>query len=157
MQFQFDVASMTPPARTPPSGASSVEELLRQILEVQREQLDHARALAAAQREHLEQARAHAAAHDPNARWKAVMERWEKEFPGMIEACQQALPIVERAYWGLVNTIVQELCQEGEDSLDNEFAVQDFLDRYAMRLMHLGHILNSVAPLVEATSQKESA
>jgi hypothetical protein len=157
MQFQFDVASLTPVTPASPPAASTTEELLRQLLAVQREQLDQARALATAQREHLEHARALAAAHDPAARSKALMERWEKEYPGFTEACRGSLPVVERTYWGLLNTLVQELSQGGEDSLDNEFSLQEFLDRYALRLMHLGYILNSLAPLVEATTPKAAS
>jgi hypothetical protein len=157
MQFQFGVSSMAPPTPAAPPAASTTEDLLRQILEVQREQLDQMRALATTQREHIEHMRAAAAANDPNARWRAVMERWEKELPGFSEACRTILPTIERAYWGLKNTLVQQVAEEGEDSLDNEFAVQEFLDRYALRLMHLGYILNSLAPLVEATTPKESS
>jgi hypothetical protein len=157
MQFQFGVSAMAPPTPAAPPAASTTEDLLRQLLEVQREQLDQIRALATAHREHQEQLRAMAAANDPHARWRAVMERWEKEMPGFTEACRTILPTIERAYWGLKNTLVQEVAQEGEDSLDNDFAVQEFLDRYALRLMHLGYILNALAPLVEATTPKESS
>ena len=37
--------------------------------------------------------------------------------------------------------------------LDTDFALQDFLDRYGMRLGQLGTIINLVAPLAEAGAQ----
>ena len=39
---------------------------------------------------------------------------------------------------------------EDEHGLENEFTLQEFLDRYGMRLAQLGTILNLVAPLAEA-------
>lgn len=144
MQFQFDVTSIPAPAPANPPMGTTAEEILRQILEVQREQLNHLRTTAAAQ--------------DHNARWKTLLNKWEQEFPGLSDACKQATPIVEKAYWNLLFTMVQEISDSGSDALEGDFSLQDFLDRYAMRLMHLGHVLNSVGPLAEAAaSPKESS
>jgi hypothetical protein len=54
-------------------------------------------------------------------------------------------------------TELTEKLSEDNDPLDNDFALQEFLDRYGMRLAQLGSILNLVAPLAEAGSQGESA
>jgi hypothetical protein len=54
----------------------------------------------------------------------------------------------------LISSLVEELRREGEDALDNDFALQDFLDRYGMRLGQLGNILNLVAPLAESANQQ---
>ena len=144
MQFQFDVTSVPTPAPANPPMGNTAEELLRQILEVQREHLNHLRNAAAAQ--------------DHNARWRSLLGKWEQEFPGLTEACKAATPLVEKAYWNLLFTMVQELADNGGDTLDGDFSLQDFLDRYALKLMHLGHVLNSVGPLAEAAaSQKESS
>ena len=46
----------------------------------------------------------------------------------------------------------------GDDPPDNDFALQEFLDRYGMRLAQLGTIINLVAPLAEVgPQQNESA
>jgi hypothetical protein len=146
MNFQIDVTS-TPslpaePPSSPPSAAPEVVELLRQLLEVQREQLTLARAAAAA--------------HDMTARWRAFLARWQNEFPGLSEGCRQAVPHLERAYGQMITDLTERLSDE--DALDNDFALQEFLDRYGMRLAQLGTILNLVAPLAEAgTTQGESA
>ena len=74
MNFQIDVSSCTPTSDTapPPHAApSDVAELLRQILEVQREQLAYQRNAAAA--------------HDMTARWRAFLSRWQNEFPDLSE------------------------------------------------------------------------
>jgi hypothetical protein len=143
MQSQFDVTSLptaVAPASQPPT---ELTDLLRQILEVQREQ--------------LAQLRATAAAHDAGARWRSLIARWRHEFPELPGACKQALPVLERAYGAIIAALVEELRNNGDDALDNDFSLQDFLDRYGMRLGQLGNILNLVGPLAEAGSQSESS
>jgi hypothetical protein len=135
---QFDIASFNPqPANvTPPDANTPVAEVLRQILEVQKQHLAHAQAWAAA--------------NDPGARWRALVARWREDFPELPGFCRDVLPTLERAYGAILLNLVEELRQQGSDALDSEFAMQDFLDRYGMRLGQLGNILNLVAPLSEA-------
>jgi hypothetical protein len=148
MNFQIDVSSALPclPA-DPPAAPAIVPEtvdLLRQILEVQREQLAYQRAAAAA--------------HDMTARWRAFLSRWQQDFPDLAENCRKSLPQLERCYGQLIRDLTDKLTEE-EHALDSDFALQEFLDRFGMRLAQLGTILNLVAPLAEAanTSQGESA
>jgi len=135
---QFDIASFNPQTApvNPPDANTPPAELLRQILEVQKQHLAHAQAWAAA--------------NDPGARWRALVARWREDFPELPATCRQVLPTLERAYGAILVSLVEELRQQGHDALDNEFALQDFLDRYGMRLGQLGNILNLVAPLSEA-------
>jgi hypothetical protein len=90
------------------------------------------------------------------ARWRAYLSRWHEEFPDLSEGCRKVLPLLERSYGRLIAELTEKL-SEDNDPLDNDFALQDFLDRYGMRLAQLGTILNLVAPLAEAGSQGESA
>jgi hypothetical protein len=145
MNFQIDVSSALSPLAAeplPPAAppANEMLDLMRQLLEVQREQLAYQRAAAAA--------------HDMTARWRAFLARWQHEFPDLSDNCRRAMPMLERCYGQLISDLTDRL---GEDALDSEFAVQEFLDRYGMRLAQLGTILNLVAPLAEAGSQGESA
>lgn len=148
MNFQIDVSSSVPcpPAEPRATSADTPEtvELLRQILEVQREQ--------------LAQQRAATAAHDMTARWRSFLSRWQQDFPGLAEDCRKALPHLERCYGQMIRDLADKL-NEDEQGLDNEFTLQEFLDRYGMRLAQLGTILNLVAPLAEVanSSQGESA
>jgi anti-sigma-K factor RskA len=144
MQFQFDIASLKPSpadAPLPPAALPGAEivSVLRQILEVQREHVALLRA-----------------AHDANARWRAFLARWREDFPELPQSCQEALPILERSYSALIAELAEFLRQDGNNSLDTDFALQEFLDRYGMRLAQLGTILNLVAPLAEASQQTES-
>jgi hypothetical protein len=145
MNFQFDVtpflsspSTSVDPSSPPPS---ETVDLLRQILEVQREQLAHLRAAAAA--------------HDMGARWRAFLARWQKEFPSLGENCRKSLPALERTYSKLIADLT-ELLEDEDDPLDTDFALQEFLDRYGMRLAQLGTIVNLVAPLAEAAPPPEA-
>ena len=149
MNFQIDVSSAVPcaPAEPPATteNVSATVELLRQILEVQREQLTHQRAAAAA--------------HDMTARWRAFLSRWQPDFPDLADGCKKALPHLERCYGQLLRELTEKLNDGDEQGLDNDFTLQEFLDRYGMRLAQMGTILNLVAPLAEVanSSQGESA
>ena len=139
MNFQIDVTSTLPatPAEAPhPVSTPETLEVLRQILEVQREQLAYQKAAAAA--------------HDVSSRWRAFLGRWKEDFPGLSEACRKALPALERSYGQLIVELTASLNDQGGDALDNDFALQEFLDRYGMRLAQLGTILNLVGPLADA-------
>jgi hypothetical protein len=146
MNFQFQLSPFvtTPQPVEPEPATSETIDLLRQILEVQREQLN--------------QMRSSAAAHDMASRWRAFLTRWQEEFPELGENCRKSLPVLEHTYARLIADLTEQLCSGGDDPLDNDFSLQEFLDRYGMRLAQLGTILNLVAPLAEAPPpQSESA
>jgi hypothetical protein len=143
MHFQFDMTAVDyPRVENPSGGGNEVTELLRQILEVGREQLNQQRALTAA--------------HDNQSRWRAFVARWKDNFPELPDTCRQALPILERAFGKMISEMTEQLCQDGDDALDNDFALQEFLDRYGIRLPQLGTLLNMVAPLAETSCPSES-
>ncbi len=108
------------------------------------------------QREQLNYLRASVAAHDTLSRWRAFLSRWQNEFPTLGEDCRKAVPVLERTYGKLIAELTEQLREDGDDPLDTEFALQEFLDRYGMKLAQLGTILNMVAPLAEAGPPPES-
>jgi hypothetical protein len=120
---------------TVPSAGSEVGDLLRQVLDVQKEQLTVLKAQAAAQ--------------DGQARWRAFLTRWQGDFPDIGSACRQVLPVIERAYLGLIQELTDRLRSE-DGGLDNEFVLGEFLDRYGMRLGQLGTVLSQLGPLADA-------
>lgn len=143
MHFQFEVASavasqtVTPEALPP---ATDTADLLRQILEVQREQL------------HLTRQRL--AAQDAGGKWRAVLARWRDDFADLPGACRTVLPQLERAYIALIAELAESLRARDDDPLDNEFSLSEFLDRYGARLHQLGALLHVVGPLAELADTK---
>jgi hypothetical protein len=144
MQFQFDMSSRHyPPLNAAAPPATETDAILRQLVEIQREQLASLKALLSA--------------HDGAARWRAFLARWRNDFPELSDACKQAMPVLEKMYGKLIAEMTEHLSQNNADDLDNDFTLQDFLDRYGIRLSQLGTILNMVAPFAEAGSPSESA
>jgi len=146
MNTQFDVTPFPSTAPEPPRDASPGLEaihLLRQIAEAQREQVALLRNIVAA--------------HDALARWKAFLTRWRDDFPDLADGCRDSMPVLERTYAALIGELVEHLRQSGTGDLDTDFALQEFLDKYGMRLAQLGTILNLVGPLAEAGAQGESS
>lgn len=143
MQFHFELSPNQSGAPAPPPGSSETADLLRQILDVQREQLAY-----------LHKA---AAASDAGARWRAFLARWQEDFPDLSDACRKVLPLLERTYSKLITELTEHLSDSDGDSLDMDFTLQELLDRYGMRLAQLGTLLNVVAPLAESGPQGESA
>ena len=145
MNFSIDVSSTVPSHPAEPPMATPVtpdlSDLLRQMLDVQREQLAYQRAAAAA--------------HDMTARWRSFLTRWDDEFPELGDGCKKSLPHLERCYARMIGELNERL--DDGDGVDNDFALQEFLDRYGMRLAQLGTILNLVGPLAEAGTQNEAS
>src|SRR5688572_21850711 len=137
MHFQFEIAQQAQAAGGPAAGPpADATELLRQLLDVQREQLALARM-----------------AHDAGARWRAVLARWQGDFPGLPAACKSALPLLERAYIDLIAELTDHLRDRGGDALANEFTLAEFLDRCGQRLGQLATLLSVVGPIAEVASQ----
>jgi len=128
----------SPPVVAP---QNELSEILKQILEIQKEMLNHQRAALAA--------------HDHAARWKSFISRWPDDFPGLPEMSKNALPHLEKAYGKMIYDIVERISDDS-DCIDNEFGLQEFLDRYGMRLAQIGTLLNLVAPLADLGNNPES-
>ena len=128
------------PPPTPTAGPET-DALLRQLLDVQKEQLRVLQAQAASQ--------------DALARWRALLARWQTDFPDLGLACRQVLPTIERAYLRMVQELTDRLRSEGGE-LENEFVLNEFLDRYGMRLGQLGAILSQLSPLADAAPVESS-
>lgn len=144
MHFNFQVAppgaaQTVTPLDVPPN--ADPVDLLRQLLDTQREQL------------HL--MKHSAAAHDHSGRWRAFLERWKNDFADVPAACKKVLPFLERAYMNLISDLTSHLDEHGDDCAGNEFALGEFLDRYGIRLNQLGALLNLVGPLAEIAAQME--
>src|SRR5262245_9198731 len=138
MHFQYLVAPPTTALPVPPSppASDSHAPLLRELIEVQREQLAYLRSAHEAQ--------------NTTARWQAFLTRWAEEFPGVGESCQKSFPLIERAFLRLLDDVTRRLTDEDAEGIDDEFSLGEFLDRYGMRLAQLGNVLNILGPLADA-------
>jgi hypothetical protein len=144
MHFQIEV---TPPsgalvAIQPPPPPEAPTDMLRQLVDLQKQQVMILRAMYAQ--------------HDSNIRWKSLLARWQEEFPEVGDSCKQSIPTIERSYLRLVEELTQKLQdEEAEGGLDNDYALSEFLDRYAVRISQLGTMLNLIGPLADAARKEE--
>ncbi|CAN5396877.1 hypothetical protein BH11PLA2_BH11PLA2_18390 [soil metagenome] len=121
----------------PSASQQSIEtaDLLRQMLDVQREQLAHAR-----------QATANA---DALGRWRRFLDRWKDEFPDIAVTCKQVLPAMERVYLKMIGELADRLNSDEVDDFDSEFVLGEFLDKYGQRLNQLGTIIGQLSPIAD--------
>jgi hypothetical protein len=152
MQFSFDVSSTNTakPAAPLPQGSSLevVADLLRQLVDVQREQHQLMGQILEITREQLGHSRM---VHQENmARWRNLMARWEKDYPELSAHCKKIYPAMEKAYLQMIENLAHDVADQGDEPLDTDFALQEFLDRHGMRVSQLGHLLGIVGPLSEA-------
>jgi len=126
----------SPPMRLPDPPASPAEtetaDLLRQLIELQREHL----AIAKAARDQP----------DEQSKWQSFFDRHAGDFPGLIESCREVLPQIERAYLSLARDAAEHLLDR-DDALSSDFGLSDFLDRFAPRLAQLGQTMGQVGHL----------
>src|SRR5262249_15885106 len=142
MLFQFEVSGPTAApqaAPVPTSVSADVADILRHILETNKEQLALQRMVAISQ----------------DARWRAFLARWKEQYPGVSEACKTVLPTLERAYMQMIHELTELLQDQGADALDNDFSLGEFLDRFGVRLGQLGTIVSLVTPLAEAAGANQ--
>lgn len=125
------------PEVPPPHPATGeTTELLRQLVELQREQIALARTAATAA--------------DHQARWRNFLGRWKDEFPDVGAACKDVLPIIERTYLRIIQELTDRLRGDDPDDLENEYVLAEFLDKYGMRLSQLGTIVGQLSPIADA-------
>lgn len=116
-----------------PQQPAEVTDLLRQLVDLQKQQLDFSRTILANA--------------DERARWVAFYGRWSNEFPDLPASSKKVLPIVEKAFLGMLRDVCDRALDEDQEGLHNEFALADFLDRFGPRLQQLGGILGQIGHL----------
>ncbi|HXD85694.1 MAG TPA: hypothetical protein VN641_04325 [Urbifossiella sp.] len=122
------------PGGLPPTNAE-LADLLRQMIDVQREQVTLLRAQLAAT--------------DGLARWRAFLNRWSEEFPEIGGECKQAIPTLERAYIVLIRDLLGRM-REVEEDLGDDFVLTEFLDRFGTKLTQLGNMISNLSPIADA-------
>lgn len=119
------------PAAPSPAPAA---DLLRELIEVQREQLTTLRALQAGA--------------DDRGRWRGVLSRHAEDFPTLSADCRAVLPLVERAYLSAMAELTADLSDPDADF--GHFGLNEMLDRHVPRLGQLWSLLTQVGQLANA-------
>ena len=64
------------------------------------------------------------------------------------------MPQLEKAYGKMILDLVERINEDSE-YLENDFGLQEFLDRYGLRLAQIGTLLNLVGPLADIGNNPE--
>jgi hypothetical protein len=107
------------------------------MLNLQAELLNHARMMS---QENL-------------ARWRNLLTKRKETHPEFGECCKNAYPIMEKAFVQLLESMARDVAEQGDDGLDNDFAIQEFIDRYGMKVGQFSHMMSIIGPLSEAAHQ----
>jgi hypothetical protein len=139
MHFQFVVAPPSAAIPAPPSvpPTDPTADLLREMIMVQKEQLNYARATFETQ--------------NNNARWINFLKRWSEDYPGIGKTCQDVMPVVERAFVEMLGEVTDRLSDVDDNPLGDEYQLAEFLDRYGVKLGQLGSVLNVIGPIADAS------
>ncbi len=144
MHFQFEVAPPGPtavPGNAAQAGLAETTALLSQILEAQREQTQLLRVLLTMQ--------------DSSPRWRGYIERWKTEFPEFLSSAKDTVRTLEQAFMRLMADLSDQIREEQDSSLDNDFTLGEFLERYSTRVVQLNNLMNLLVPLAEAAKAQE--
>jgi hypothetical protein len=133
MQFSFDIASGNPPEKIDPVTLGSdvsfgplVFGVLQQMLENQRQSFQEMTSLL---REQLNHSRA--MQQEQLSRWKSM----------------------EKTYIDMLNQMATDLAERGDDAFESEFALQEFIDRNAVKVGQFAHLLSILGPISEVGNQ----
>ena len=108
--------------------------MLRQSLDIQRQQLELAKEAAQVNR-------------DQRARQIADLERWQSGHESVLDHCRDTLGNLEQVHAALMGELANYVTENHENLLDGEFALTDFVDRFGPRLAHINTMLAVLRPL----------
>lgn len=139
---QINVTPAVPTGRAEVYASPAIQEsigLMRQLVELGKEQHQCLRVLISNQ--------------DQSARWKAFLGRHAENLPALGESCKRALPQLEKALGHMVLELTEKIHDES-DCIEEEFFLQEFLDRYGTRLNQISTLMNLVGPIADACPPK---
>jgi hypothetical protein len=109
-------------------------ELLRQLVAGQQRQNELLAELA----------QATAGLHKQRA---AEIQQWKDANPKLSRACRNAAETLSRVQTQFLESITEEVIENGEHLVDGEFMLHEFVDRFGPRMAHLNGVLQVLAQL----------
>lgn len=140
---QINVTPAIPSGRAEVYASPALQEsieLMRQLVELNKDQHQCLKTMLANQ--------------DQSARWKGYLSRQSQVLPELGDSCKRALPHLEKALGHMVQDLTDRINEESE-CIEEEFFLQEFLDRYGTRLNQIGTLINLVGPMADACPPRE--
>ncbi len=80
------------------------------------------------------------------------LQQWKDANPRLAKACRRAAESLNLAQTRFLETIAEEIEANGENLVDGEFMLHEFVDRFGPRLAHLNGVLQVLAQLSDNSS-----
>lgn len=139
---QVDVTSGSTPRIVAPTGDEHIE-LLREVLSAQ----DRTNEL-------LEELISTMASNQKQRAQE--LNQWKQANPQLADGCREAAETLSRVQVEYLDRMTEEINDAGDDLLDGEFLLNEFIDRYGPRLAHLNGVIQVLAQL-STTSTNDTA
>ncbi|MDR0337145.1 MAG: hypothetical protein LBI18_08660 [Planctomycetaceae bacterium] len=75
---------------------------------------------------------------------------WKRANPELADFCRRAAVKLERVQTDLLSTITEEVEYNAENFLDSEFSLNEFVDRFGTKFIHLNTLLQVLSQLGNA-------
>ena len=77
----------------------------------------------------------------------AELKAWREANPKLAESCRRAAESLTKVHTEFLSSIASEAASSGDDLLDSDYALGEFIDRYGPRLAHFNGIMQLFAQL----------
>jgi len=83
----------------------------------------------------------------------AELQQWKDANPRLAKACRRAAETLNRVQTQFLESITEEIDENGEHLTDGDFMLHEFVDRFGPRLAHLNGVLQVLAQLSDSGPQ----
>lgn len=87
----------------------------------------------------------------------AELKAWREANPKLSESCRHAAEALTKVHTEFLSSIATEAATSGEDLLDSDYALGEFIDRYGPRLAHFNGIMQLFAQLGAPVPPEQSS
>lgn len=87
----------------------------------------------------------------------AELKAWREANPKLAESCRHAAEALTKVHTEFLSSIASEAATSGEDLLDSDYALGEFIDRYGPRLAHFNGIMQLFAQLGAPVQPEQSS
>lgn len=83
---------------------------------------------------------------------QAELGQWKEQNPDLAESCKKAAESLNRVQLQFLETMTEEVISSDDGLLDSEYMLNEFVDRFGPRMVHLNGILQVLAQLGSGNS-----
>jgi hypothetical protein len=78
---------------------------------------------------------------------QAELGQWKEQNPELADSCRKAAETLSKVQTQFLETVTEEVISSDDSLLDSEYMLNEFVDRFGPRMVHLNGILQVLAQL----------